>query len=78
MARHDRTRLVSLELRPAVPILRVFGVPSAGRFYVDYLGCTVDSEDGDGDRPVYIQVSRGPGKPHLSSPTTTARRAAPC
>jgi hypothetical protein len=26
---------------------------------LDYLGCTLDWEDGEGDRPVYMQVSRG-------------------
>jgi extradiol dioxygenase family protein len=37
------------------------------RFYLDYLGCTLDWEDGEGDRPVYMQVSRGELVLHLSS-----------
>ena len=51
----------------AVPILRIFDVEAAKRFYVDYLGCTLDWEDGEGERPVYMQVSRGPLVLHLSS-----------
>jgi catechol 2,3-dioxygenase-like lactoylglutathione lyase family enzyme len=50
-----------------VPILRVFDVDAAKRFYVDYLGCSLDWEDGEGDQPVYLQVSRGDLVLHLSS-----------
>ena len=52
---------------PAIPILRIFDVAAAKRFYVDYMGCTLDWEDGGGDGPVYMQVSRGPLVLHLSS-----------
>lgn len=45
----------------------MFDVPATLRFYVDYLGCQVDWRDGDGDRPVYLQVSRGPLVLHPSS-----------
>jgi Glyoxalase superfamily protein len=31
------------------------------------LGCSLDRQDGDGDRPVYFQVSRGGMRLHLSS-----------
>jgi catechol 2,3-dioxygenase-like lactoylglutathione lyase family enzyme len=60
---------VSEPLGPAVPILRIFDVAAAKRFYLDYLGCALDWEDGEGegDRPVYMQVSRGPLVLHLSS-----------
>lgn len=34
------------------PVLRIFDVGLAKRFYVDYLGCAVDWEDGGGDGPV--------------------------
>jgi catechol 2,3-dioxygenase-like lactoylglutathione lyase family enzyme len=52
---------------PVVPILRMFDVPATKRFYIDYLGCSLDWEDGEGDGPVYLQVSLG-GRPlHLSS-----------
>lgn len=58
---------MSLSLGPAVPILRMFDVGLTKRFYLDYLGCTLDWHDGDGDRPVYLQVSRGDLVLHLSS-----------
>lgn len=50
-----------------MPILRTFDVAAAKRFYVDYLGCSLDWEDGSGDRPVYLQVARGPMVLHPSS-----------
>jgi catechol 2,3-dioxygenase-like lactoylglutathione lyase family enzyme len=52
---------------PVVPILRIFDLAATRRFYVDYLGCTLDWQDGEGDRPVYLQVSRGDLVLHLSS-----------
>jgi catechol 2,3-dioxygenase-like lactoylglutathione lyase family enzyme len=52
---------------PVVPILRMFDLAATRRFYVDYLGCTLDWQDGEGDRPVYLQVSRGDLVLHLSS-----------
>lgn len=52
---------------PIVPILRMFDVAATKRFYLDYLGCTLDWEDGGADGPVYMQVSRGPLVLHLSS-----------
>jgi catechol 2,3-dioxygenase-like lactoylglutathione lyase family enzyme len=54
-------------LKPAIPILRMFDVESTKRFYVDYLGWTVDWQDGEGDRPIYMQVSSGETVLHLSS-----------
>jgi extradiol dioxygenase family protein len=58
---------MSEALGPVVPILRVFDVDAAKRFYLDYLGCTLDWQDGKGDAPVYMQVSRGELVLHLSS-----------
>ena len=52
---------------PVVPILRMFDLPATERFYVDYLGCAVDWQDGGEDGPVYLQVSRGDLVLHLSS-----------
>jgi ribosomal-protein-alanine N-acetyltransferase len=46
-------------LHHGVPILRMFDVAATHRFYVDYLGCTLDWQEGEGDRPVFLQVSRG-------------------
>lgn len=45
----------------------MYDVAATRRFYLDYLGCTLDWQDGEGDRPVYLQVSRGPLVLHLSS-----------
>ena len=55
------------EVQSVVPILRCFDLAATLRFYVDYLGCTVDWQDGEGDGPVYLQVSRGSLTLHLSS-----------
>jgi hypothetical protein len=51
-----------------VPILRTYGVAATIRFYAGYFGCSLDSQDGDGDRPVYVQVPRAALRLHLSSP----------
>jgi hypothetical protein len=59
---------LSVVIQHVIPVLRVFDVPLAKAFYVDYLGCSVDWEDGDPDSgPVYLQVSRGPLVLHLST-----------
>ncbi len=51
----------------AVPILRIFDVDKARRFYLDYLGFTVDWEHRfSHDAPLYMQVSRGGMVLHLS------------
>lgn len=50
-----------------VPILRVFDRDQAHAFYLDYLGFTLDWEDGPpSHHPLYAQVSRGPVRLHLS------------
>jgi extradiol dioxygenase family protein len=41
-----------------VPVLRMFDLAATRRFYCDYLGCNVDWQEGDGDGPIYLQVSR--------------------
>ena len=56
-----------IEVVSVVPILRMYDVAATIRFYVEYLGCSLDSQDGEGDRPVYLQVSRGAMRLHLSS-----------
>jgi catechol 2,3-dioxygenase-like lactoylglutathione lyase family enzyme len=58
---------MTISLERPIPILRIHDVDSAKRFYVDYLGCAIDWQDGEGDRPVYMQVSRGGLVLHLSS-----------
>ena len=50
-----------------VPILRIFDIDKARRFYLDYLGFTVDWEHRfSNDAPLYMQVSRGGMVLHLS------------
>ena len=58
---------MDIDLASAIPILRIHDVAVTKRFYLDYLGCSLDWEDGEGDRPVYMQVSRGELVLHLSS-----------
>jgi catechol 2,3-dioxygenase-like lactoylglutathione lyase family enzyme len=59
---------MAIELRQVHPVLRMYDVERTKAFYVDYLGCAVDWEDGDASSgPVYLQVSRGPLALHLSS-----------
>jgi ribosomal-protein-alanine N-acetyltransferase len=50
-----------------VPTLRFFDLDRAKQFYVDYLGCGVDWEEGGTNGPMYLQVSRGSLVLHLSS-----------
>jgi len=57
----------TIQVASVVPILRMYDVAATIRFYVDYLGCSLDWQAGDGDRPVYLQVSRGGMTLHLSS-----------
>jgi len=57
-----------MELLGVTAVLRIFDVALAKAFYVDYLGCTVDWQEGDPpDSPVYVQVSRGPLVLNLST-----------
>ena len=56
-----------VQVASAVPILRRYDVAATIRFYVDYLGCSLDWQAGDGDRPEYLQASRGGMTLHLSS-----------
>ena len=52
---------------PVVPILRMYELRRTLDFYVGYLGCTLDRQDGDGEGPTYVQVSPGDLVLHLSS-----------
>jgi catechol 2,3-dioxygenase-like lactoylglutathione lyase family enzyme len=56
-----------VQVLSVVPILRMYDVTATIRFYVEYLGCSLDWQDGEGDRPVYLQVSRDEIRLHLSS-----------
>ena len=58
---------IDAQVATVIPVLRMYDVEATKRFYVDYLGSTLDREEGDGDRPVYLHVSLGGVKLHLSS-----------
>lgn len=50
-----------------VPIFRIFDEAKAHEFYCDFLGCAVDWEHRfHADAPLYMQVSRGGMRLHLS------------
>lgn len=56
-----------VELRTAIPILRIFSVDKAKEFYLGFLGFTLDWEHRFGENfPLYAQVSRGGLVLHLS------------
>ena len=56
-----------IHLNAGIPVIRMFDIEKAGQFYVDFLGF---KEDWRGEvfpgAPLYMQVSRGPIKLHLS------------
>ena len=58
---------MGIDLRAAIPILRMHDLAVTKRFYLEYLGCTLDAQDGDGNGPVFMKVSRGELRLHLSS-----------
>jgi hypothetical protein len=56
-----------VRLEPPIPVLRIFDAALAKRFYVEWLGFTVDWEHRFGpDFPLYMQVSRGAVILHLT------------
>jgi hypothetical protein len=58
---------LAVELKPPIPILRMFDLDVTRRFYLDYLGFHMDWEEGGQDCPAFIQVSRRPVVLNLSS-----------
>lgn len=58
---------MTVSLTPAIPILRIFSLEKAREFYLDFLGFKLDWDHMfEPDTPVYMQVSRGEMKLHLS------------
>lgn len=58
---------MGVEFLRAVPVLRIFSLEKAREFYLDFLGLKVDWEHRfEPDAPVYMQVSRGDLRLHLS------------
>ena len=56
-----------MTLQPPIPVLRIFDITLAKRFYVEWLAFSIDweVEAGPGG-PKYVQVSRGPVALHLT------------
>ena len=58
---------MAVEFKNVIPTFRIFSLDKAREFYIDFLGCKIDWEHRfDPDAPVYMQVSRGDLKLHLS------------
>jgi catechol 2,3-dioxygenase-like lactoylglutathione lyase family enzyme len=55
------------ELKPPIPLLRIFDEPKAREFYVGFLGFEVEFEDRFGeDFPLYLSVRHGDCVLHLT------------
>jgi uncharacterized glyoxalase superfamily protein PhnB len=58
---------MAAEFQRIIPILRIFDVHKALEFYVEFLGCTIDWQHGEGEEvPRYLQVARGQLRLHLT------------
>ena len=58
---------MSITFQKPIPLLRIFDVPKAKDFYIDYLGFAVDWEHRFEPRlPLYMQVSRDGLTLHLT------------
>ena len=56
-----------MQLKRAIPILRIFSIEKAKEFYLDFLGFTIDWEHRFGENfPLYAQISRAGLALHLS------------
>ncbi|NEO87804.1 MAG: VOC family protein [Spirulina sp. SIO3F2] len=55
------------QFQQVIPIFRIFDVPKAKEFYLDYLGFNLDWEQSfEPDTPLYLQISLGKIVLHLS------------
>jgi len=58
---------MAIAFQRVIPTFCIFSLEKAREFYVDFLGCQVDWEHRfEPNAPVYMQVSRGDLKLHLS------------
>lgn len=58
---------MTIEIGAPCPIIRIFDEDKARDFYLEYLGCSVDWENRSAPgAPLYMQVSRGALRLHLS------------
>jgi len=56
-----------MELKPPIPILRMYDLEKTKAFYVGFLGFAIDWEHQfEPGTPIYMQVSRGACRIHLS------------
>jgi catechol 2,3-dioxygenase-like lactoylglutathione lyase family enzyme len=55
------------DVRHVIPVLRMYDLAATRRFYVDYLGCSVVSQTGEPDGPIYLILALGEIRLHLSS-----------
>jgi len=56
-----------IEFRRTIPVLRIFDIAKAKEFYLDFLGSSMDWEHRFApDLPLYMQISRGDLRLHLS------------
>jgi catechol 2,3-dioxygenase-like lactoylglutathione lyase family enzyme len=63
----SETNAQSISFLRTIPILRIFSVEKAKEFYCGFLGFKVDWEHTfEPDTPVYMQISRGSLRLHLS------------
>jgi catechol 2,3-dioxygenase-like lactoylglutathione lyase family enzyme len=59
--------IMAIAFHSVVPTFRIYSLDKAREFYVDFLGCKIDWEHRfEPGAPVYMQVSRGNLKLHLS------------
>jgi uncharacterized glyoxalase superfamily protein PhnB len=58
---------MTITLKPAIPILRIFDLEKTKQFYLEYLGFTVEWEHRFGENfPIYMRVTRSGMILHLS------------
>ena len=66
-ARLDQAEAPAIAFEQAVPIVRIFDLAKAEEFYFGFLGFTLDWDHRYGENfPIYMQVSRGDLRLHLS------------
>ena len=73
------TDKASTDIRPAIPVIRIFDLEKAKQFYLDYLGFSVDWEHRhEEDFPIYMQISRSGCVLHLSEHHRDATPGSTC
>lgn len=66
-AKLDQTEALPFAFEQAIPIVRIFDLAKAEEFYFGFLGFKLDWDHRYGDNfPIYMQVSRGDLRLHLS------------